>query len=102
VLVNTSITPSLDKVLLEAMACGVPVVTSNPAYERILAAVDSKLFVAGDDPCAVATAVEYVVSRSDAERRAIATAARELVVREHGLDRLVGRLVDELLDASGP
>jgi glycosyltransferase involved in cell wall biosynthesis len=102
IVVNTSVTPSIDKVLLEAMACGVPVVTCNPAYRPVLEEIDPALFVAEANAHRVADAVMRVVEAAPERRAAIAAAARALVEREHSLDRLADRLVAELFDASAP
>ena len=102
VVVNTSITPSIDKVLLEAMACGVPVVTCNPAYRNVLDTIDPARFVARPDASAVTDAMMRVITAAPDERRRTAGAGRALVEREHSLEGLADRLVGELLDASAP
>ena len=80
VMVHTSETGSLDKVVLEALACGCPVVTTNQYFK------------------------EFPVTVADAEPRALAIAfdtphaADAAWVREHhSLEKLIPRIVEKLV-----
>ncbi|MBZ0289643.1 MAG: glycosyltransferase family 4 protein, partial [Anaerolineae bacterium] len=50
VMVNSSQTGSIDKAVLEAMACGLPVVTSNEAFRAMLGRWDGFLYIPPDAP----------------------------------------------------
>jgi glycosyltransferase involved in cell wall biosynthesis len=89
--VNLSQTGSMDKTVLEALACGCPAVTSNEAFRSTLAGRPG-LFVADPTPDAVARAVLAV--RADPMRHP-PDELRALVVGRHDL----GTHVDKLLAA---
>jgi len=92
VLVNLSPTGGQDKVVLEAMACGLPVVTSNDAFRELLG-VSESLVVPDDDAPALAAQLLWLLGLSTDERRALGAQLRSEVVRRHGLSRLVDRLL---------
>lgn len=91
--VNLSDTDSIDKAVLEAMACGVPVLTSNRAFAPLLADMPD-LLVRKSDPEGLSLAMERLLSWNDAERRARGARLRGLVETHHDLNRLADRLVD--------
>jgi glycosyltransferase involved in cell wall biosynthesis len=95
-LVNATAPGSFDKVVLEAMSCGTPVVSSSSAYAPILREVDPHLWVPPDDPAALAEACERVLRLPAAERAALGGRLRALVQRDHSLDRLMNLFVDEV------
>ncbi|MFY7976195.1 MAG: TIGR03087 family PEP-CTERM/XrtA system glycosyltransferase [Rubrivivax sp.] len=86
--------------ILEAMAMGVPVVTSTAAAGGVDAEAD-KHFLVADAPEAIAEAVLRIVDHP-AERARLAAAGRERMLSHHAwpssmqrLDRIVGRCVRE-------
>ena len=99
VLVNVSETGSLDKTGLEAMACGVPVIASNPAYSALLADVDTRLVVE-HTPHAVARALIELRGLPIEERARLGERARAVVVDRHDLDRVADLLVTEVFPAA--
>jgi glycosyltransferase involved in cell wall biosynthesis len=92
VLVNLSPTGGQDKVVLEAMACGLPVVTSNDAFREPLG-VSGSLVVPEQDASALAARLWWLVGLSTEERGALGAQLRSEVVRHHGLSQLVDRLL---------
>lgn len=94
VMVNLSNTGSLDKAVLEAMSCGLPVITANEAFVPVLQKWSDDLLVAPDVPEMLAEKLVKLAARSD--REALGRELRELVVRDHSLERLVKKLVDEI------
>lgn len=94
VMVNLSSTGSIDKAVLEAMSCGLPVITANEAFVPVLQKWSDDLLVAPDSPEMLAEKLAKLAARSD--REALGRKLRELVVRDHSLERLVMKLVDEI------
>lgn len=88
VMINMSNTGSIDKAVLEAMACGIPVITANEAFEPILARWGQQLLTPMDAPDVLAERIQRVAALSTAERQRLGQELRDLVVREHSLDRL--------------
>jgi glycosyltransferase involved in cell wall biosynthesis len=93
VMVNLSKTGSIDKAVLEAMACGLPVVTSNEAFRDMLARWDALLFIPPDSPEQLAASLMKLKHIFDAERLELGNELREIVVREHSMDRLIAHLI---------
>lgn len=82
---NCSRTGSLDKAVLEAMACGLTTVTSNEGYRAIL---PPEYFVA---PARTEVFVERIATLAGEARPN--TALRDIVVRDHALATTIGRMV---------
>ena len=92
VLLNLSRTNSLDKVALEAMACGIPVITSNPAFKSLMEAVDAQLFLPTKTIEAAAAQLHSLANSSPAERKKLGMALREQVNSDHNLTQLARRI----------
>lgn len=82
---------ALDKVVLEALASGVPVATTNRAARTVVEQIAR--------PLALRTARDlqdahaWLSALNKEERRELGRRGRELVVREHSLQKLAPRLV---------
>ena len=83
--VNLSDTGSVDKAILEAMACGVPTLTSNEAHRALLGAYATLLFVE-NDPKAIASAIEQVLHTDTTPVR---TFLRNTVEKDHSLTHTI-------------
>jgi len=94
VMVNLSNTGSIDKAVLEAMSCGLPVLTANEAFTPVLQKWGYDLLVEPDSPEILTEKLTKLAARSD--RQVLGRELREIVVRDHSLDRLVKLLVDEI------
>jgi len=93
--VNLSHTGSLDKAVLEAMACGCPVITSNWAYREILPdAIENEVMIPPEDEQTLARRIEEIYRWNREKRQEFGKRLREIVVREHGLDRFMDNLVN--------
>lgn len=105
VFVNCSDTGSLDKTVLEAMACGTPVLTSNEAFAALLreerlgrlpAGLDGSLTFPRRDVVTLAEKLAALLALDAASRAALGTRLRRIVVEAHDLDVLAQRIVDAL------
>jgi len=96
VLAHTSGTGSLDKVVLEAMACGTPVLSTAASSRTAFGALAETLWCPTDTPPAFATALAGMLDWSPRRRREVGLAAREVVLREHSLEGWAGRVADLL------
>jgi glycosyltransferase involved in cell wall biosynthesis len=99
VLVNPSRTGSIDKVVLEAMACERPVLTCNEAFPPLFAELgaDAALLCFGAGSAQdLALKLARLLALPTAERRALGSRLRALVARDHEVDALMGRLVSAM------
>lgn len=81
---------SLDKALLEAMACGCLVVSCAEAARGIL---PTECLATPDG---MAERVQALLALPVDEQEALRRRLRDIVVRDHGLERLIKRLVEEM------
>lgn len=89
-MVNLSGTGSVDKAVLEAMACGCPVITSNPAFAGI---VGSEWVITPNDPSALAEALRVLITMDQPTRQTLGRQLRSVVERDHNLTKLVGKII---------
>jgi glycosyltransferase involved in cell wall biosynthesis len=93
VLAHTSATGSLDKVVLEAMACGTPVLSTAASSRTAFGALADTLWCPDESPEAVAGALANLLHWSPARRLDAGMAARAVVERDHSLDTWAQRVV---------
>lgn len=93
VMVNMSATGSMDKAVLEAMACGLPVVTANEAFKTLLAQWADLLYVPPESPEVLSVRLKQLALMSPDERVALGAALRQLVVEQHSLEHLTDQLM---------
>ncbi len=91
--VNTSLTGSLDKAVLEAMSCGVPVLTCNEALLEVLGPYTNQLMFARKDVAGLAEKIQYMDALGSGERARLGLKLREIVVRDHGLRAFVKKII---------
>ncbi len=108
VFVNCSDTGSLDKTVLEAMACGTPVLTSNEAFVALLreeqlgplpSGLGGSLTFPRRDAAALAEKLAALLALDAAPRAALGARLRRIVVEEHDLDVLAQRIIEALAPA---
>jgi glycosyltransferase involved in cell wall biosynthesis len=78
----------LPKVLVEAAACGRPVITTNHPGCRDAIEPDSGILVPVRDSVALADAIQYLVE-NPVKRKAMGKAGRELAEREYSIEKIV-------------
>jgi glycosyltransferase involved in cell wall biosynthesis len=90
--VNVSTTGSMDKTVLESLACGCPVLTSNEAF-RGLFRTRPQFLLADDSPASIAARILDIYDR----RSSLDVAdVRSLVHGHHDLESYCARVVGEL------
>ncbi len=87
---NFATTGNMDKAGLEALAAGVPLVATNPAFEALLAPYG--LYVPSQHPKEVADALMAFMKRPD--QSGVLATLRNKVVAEHSLQRLIPRIIE--------
>ncbi len=94
IFVNSSDTGSMDKTVLEAMSCGLPVITTNIAFSGQL---DSPSYLKDRDSNSLAKRLKLLMSLPEGSRRSLGLSLRDIVVENHSLDKLTKKIVFHLL-----
>jgi glycosyltransferase involved in cell wall biosynthesis len=94
--VNTCVDSSFDKAVLESMAFGRPALTSNRAFAPLLGSETPPLLFPEGDAAALASRIRGIAATSLVARKALGLRLRNSVEREHGLERLMDRIVELL------
>lgn len=92
--VNLSDTGSLDKAVLEAMASGTLVLTSNEAFNKIL---PSELMVKKNQPEILAQKILWVFNLNQDRKKELSGKLRQIVVESHNLDKLVEKIIEQFI-----
>ncbi len=88
---------ALDKAVLEAMACGIPVLSTNPCVREILPSGLQDLCMADEwDTVAQGERLYDLLSQDGVRATEMGMALREVVVRNHSLRRLFEKLMAEM------
>lgn len=96
VFINSSDTDSIDKTVLEAMSCGVPVVTSNSAFKGVLGAdLAETWLIAKEDPAVLAQRIALLVQMDQGERLKLGRRLRQIVKKNHSLSALAERVIKQ-------
>lgn len=94
VLAHMSKTGSLDKVVLEAMSCGVPTISCNDAVQRdVLGEYRRQCGFASGDAHDLAKKLESFAVMTKEERHELGKKLRSIVVEGHSIDTLMKRIV---------
>ena len=97
VMVNASRTGSVDKVVLEAMACGTLPLSCNESFLPVFGPeLAPRLSYRMGDAGELADRLEALLALPEAERDELGERLRGIVRRDHDLCRLVPRLVAEM------
>lgn len=99
---TASATGSMDKVVLEAAACGLPPVVCNPAFRQLFGEAWSELSFAGrDDVAGLSDRLASWLDRSPGERRAAALPIREEIEQSHSVDHWADAVAGMIERGSG-
>lgn len=98
IFVNSSDTDSMDKTVLEAMSCGVPVVTSNAAFRDVFSPeLAADWLISKNDPALLAQRLTTLLKMGPTAKHALGLQLRALVKRRHSLPALVNRLLNDVI-----
>ncbi|MDO8584886.1 MAG: glycosyltransferase family 4 protein [bacterium] len=89
VFIHASETGSIDKVVIEAMACGMPVVTTSEAFRGMLPAA----YAALRKDVAVVAGMVAVLREGKRDQ-----VLREIVLKHHNIKQTIGSMVDMMKD----
>jgi glycosyltransferase involved in cell wall biosynthesis len=87
---------SMDKVVLEAAACAVPVLAASPAFAPLGEAAQTPGVFPADDAAALAEQIACYGRLEPAARREIGLRLAAVVEQEHSVHRLMEKLADTL------
>lgn len=99
VLVSATAAGSADKAVFEALACGRPVVTSNPVFADLLGGFEPPLLYPAGDVAALAERLLRLASLPAGALSSLGLALRERVENAHSLDNWAGKIataIDEV------
>lgn len=81
-----------DKAALEAMACAIPTILSNPAFSPLLGDYSFLKIPSGDDVSALRKTIQKILALSPEERESIGQHLREGIIKDHSLAALILKL----------
>lgn len=90
IFINTTNSGSLDKTIMESLACGSLVVTSNRTLDGFLS---PELMFEENNQESLKEKIFMLMQKSDVEKNDLRRVLREKVVKEHGLDVLIERIL---------
>lgn len=91
--VNTSHTGSLDKAMLEAMSCGIPVLTCNEAMKEVLGEYTDELMFAKKDANALASQIRGQIELGSDDQMALGERLRSIVIARHNIANLIKKIL---------
>jgi len=84
---------SLDKAVMEAMACGQPSLSSTLGFKETMDKWADRLLFQHGNPEDLGKKIEGLLRLTDAERQAMGISLRQSVVKGHDLEQLADRVV---------
>lgn len=93
VMVSTSLTGGIDKVVLEAMGCGLPTMVTDSIYQDLLGEQSSLLLARERDPADLADRLARLLAMTPESLTALGLELRARAVRDHNLEGLADRVV---------
>ncbi len=99
--VNLCPTGAIDKVVLEAMSCGVVPVVANRSFSEVFGSELRKICMIEATAKQLQERLLLVAFMPESERRRLGSQLRAIVVRGHALQKLCAHIVYELRELSG-
>jgi glycosyltransferase involved in cell wall biosynthesis len=92
--INTSQTGSLDKAILEAMACGLPILSSNEALIDVIDEFKDKLIFPSKDLSGLIDRIKMIYYLSEEDREKIGVGLMAIVEKNHSLHGLISKILN--------
>jgi len=92
--VNSSQTGSLDKTILEAMACGLVVISSNDSSKDVFRENKDKLFFKPKDSFDLSQKISRIIRLPSSDRERIGSDLRRKVEKNHDLEELIKKIMN--------
>ncbi|MEK7659815.1 MAG: glycosyltransferase family 4 protein [Patescibacteria group bacterium] len=90
--INAGATGSLDKTMVEAMASGLPVITSNQSFSEIVGGSFGSYMFSPGNLTECTAAMIRVMDMDSNERNKVGEALRAIAVRDHSIDQFVRKI----------
>ncbi len=101
IFLNSSDTDSIDKTVLEAMSCGIPVITSNFAFLSVIPSkLSSYCLVKKNDPDDLTKKILKILTSSPKTRKKIGNTLRSVIIENHSLNSFIPKLCKVLYKAA--
>ena len=91
--INLCPTGGVDKVVLESMACGVPVIVYNKAFVSMFSEYKDELMLNIDNEKELAKKIENIINMALKGREAMGKKLHQLVVKEYSLEKLINKII---------
>lgn len=89
-LINTTPSGSFDKVILEAMACGLPILVANKAFNNL---VPNICQLKDSDPINLAEQIKAILGLSEADKASLGRSLRKIVMEGHSVSGCIERII---------
>ncbi|GAK53751.1 hypothetical protein P700755_25071 [Candidatus Moduliflexus flocculans] len=99
-IVNLCPTGAIDKVVLEAMSCGVIPLVTNRSFQEVFGKEIAALCMSDDDSEQIASRLLAIHALSKETRQTVGAQLREIVVRSHSLVALCQTILYEITNES--
>ena len=96
---STSQTGSIDKNVLEAMACEKPAIVCNEAFENVFGDYSEELMFKKEDPYDLVQKITFVLEMNKDQYTKLCFSMRQIVEKEHNVEGLMDKLIKVFEDS---
>ncbi len=94
--INLCPTGGMDKVVLESMASGIPVIVLNKTFAPILKEWEELLILDNEDESELAEKIKKIIDWPGEEKKKMVEILRETVIKDYSLDNLIKNILKDL------